>query len=235
MPNGVAGGEILSSAVDPLLRDEPQNMVYHRRLVRSPPRLCGPRLVETIERRRDGPRHNKLDHLIAQTLTGFWPQHSRSPPSGIQALIDTAIAGFDGTDVLINNAGCGIVGVVEETFKEELLAVMVTRVVQSIHRAAQWHDREHLQPRRPVAVSWLQRLFRFQIRDGGTSEAVALELALRRQSLDCGVWQLPHERRLHDAVHADHGCHRDGRSNSRRCPHRARGTGGRTAESRSRD
>jgi NAD(P)-dependent dehydrogenase (short-subunit alcohol dehydrogenase family) len=47
-------------------------------------------------------------------------------PGDAQAAIETAIARFGRVDVLINNAGYGIVGAVEETPEAELRAVMET-------------------------------------------------------------------------------------------------------------
>ena len=47
-------------------------------------------------------------------------------PGAAQAAVEAAVARFGGIDVLVNNAGYGIVGAVEETPEDELRALMET-------------------------------------------------------------------------------------------------------------
>src|SRR5262245_37198192 len=54
-------------------------------------------------------------------------------PNDAQAAVDAAIARFGRIDVLINNAGYGIVGAFEETPDSELRALMETNFFGAMH------------------------------------------------------------------------------------------------------
>ena len=65
------------------------------------------------------------DRVLAQALDVDRPQDA-------QAAVDAAVARFGRIDVLINNAGYGLVGAMEETSEKELRAVMETNFFGAI-------------------------------------------------------------------------------------------------------
>ena len=98
-------------------------------------------------------------------------------PGEAETAIEAAIARFGRIDVLINNAGYGIVGAAEETPEAELRAQMetnffgavaVTQAALPILRDQKsGRDRQHLEPRRSALVRRVQRLLGEQVRAGG--------------------------------------------------------------------
>jgi len=67
--------------------------------------------------------------------------------ASVRAAVDTAIAGFGQVDVLVNNAGHGLIGALEELSEDQIRAVMATNVfgAMAVTRAVLPHMRARRQ------------------------------------------------------------------------------------------
>ena len=147
-------------------------------------------------------------------------------PTDAEAAIAAAVRRFGRIDVLINNAGYGTMGAVEETPDAEFRAQMETNFFGALSvtqgraavspAAARRRHRQHVEQRRADVVSRRRVLLRVEVRArGDVGGAGAGGCAVRHQGADRRTRRVPHRfwRRCPE-VHAD-----DGRIPRHRRPH----------------